>query len=59
MKRGRPLPPVALALAVGLIGVVLLIAFGLQRGGVGTAHILAGLVVAVVGSVLTMMKGRR
>ncbi|MBP0446005.1 hypothetical protein J8J14_14605 [Roseomonas sp. SSH11] len=58
--RNRPPPsPVVLAGLIILLGVGLFIAFGLNMGGLGMAHMLAGLIVAVVGGLFAFMGGRR
>jgi len=59
MKPGRPLPPAALALAAIVLGIGLFIAFGLGMGGMGMAHMLAGLIVAVAVGAFALLKGRR
>lgn len=63
--RGRPRPirasPAAIAIAVGLIGVVFLIAYELGFGsrGLGLGHVLAGLVLFVGCAVVGLFKGGR
>ncbi|SHJ63161.1 hypothetical protein SAMN02745194_02999 [Roseomonas rosea] len=59
MRQRPPLSPVVLAGFIILLGVALFIAFVLNQGGLGLAHVLAGLIVAVVGGLFAMMKGRR
>jgi hypothetical protein len=42
-----------------LLGLGLLTAFGLGFGGMGMAHVLAGLIIAVVGGAAAMMGWRK
>jgi hypothetical protein len=59
MRQRPPPSPVVLAGFIILLGVALFIAFVLNRGGLGLAHVMAGLIVAVVGGLFALMKGRR
>ena len=51
--------PVVLAAAVAIIAAVVFMVVELGRGGVGTAHLLGGLIILVVGGVFAMLKGGR
>ena len=59
MRQRPPPSPVVLAGLIILLGLALFIAFVLNMGGLGLAHVLAGLIIAVVGGFFALMKGRR
>jgi hypothetical protein len=55
----RPPSPAALIALVVLLGVGLVVAFGLGRGGLGMAHFLGAMIIAVVGGVVALIGGRK
>ncbi|HEY8612399.1 MAG TPA: hypothetical protein VIL69_14045 [Roseomonas sp.] len=55
----RPPSPAVLVGLIILLGLGLLTAFGLGFGGMGMAHVLAGLIIAVVGGAAAMMGWRK
>ena len=59
MRGRRPPSPGILIGLVVLLAVGLFIAFYLGFGGMGMAHFLAGMIIAVVGGVAAFIGGRR
>lgn len=58
MSRRRPSPDLLIGLVV-LLAFALFVAFYLGFGGMGMAHFLAGLIIAVVGGAVAFLRGRR
>ena len=58
MTRRPPSPEILIGLVV-LLGFALFVAFYLGFGGMGMAHFLAGMIIAVVGGVAAFLRGRR
>lgn len=59
MRRRRPPSPEILIGLVVLLAFALFVAFYLGFGGMGMAHFLAGMIIAVVGGVAAFIRTRR